>query len=522
MQSLLVRDARVVPLKVPQSATSPLARLEHSIVGIQPVDIRIRLGTIVEVGRDLDRSLGEEELDAAGRWAIPGLWDAHVHLQQWAMTVGRLDVSDANAPEYVTAKVSAYLETLGTADASRPVVGFGYRSANWTRAPTVAELDAVTGRLPVALISGDLHSAWLNTAAQVLCGSEVALGPLVEAEWFRISAHVEAMEPANQSSSMMLKRVSADACARGLVGVSDMEFEAGPTVWADHFSDGIDLLRVRPAVYPEGLDDVIASQLRSGEGIAGTDGLATMGPLKVIFDGSLNTATAHCWDPYHHAGGAPGWRGVLNYSTDELVQLCGLARQHGLNVAVHAIGDAAVSTALDAIEASGARGSIEHAQLVAPRDLKRFADLAVTASVQPAHLLDDRDVTDSLWPDRYERSFALRSLVDAGATLAMGSDAPVSPLDPWLAMAAAVHRSGDSRPAWNPVESLTPVQALAASTDGQRLRVGARGDVVLLDFDPLALSIDSAQTDTAQAGAHLRSMRASATILAGRPTHLTF
>jgi predicted amidohydrolase YtcJ len=135
--------------------------------------------------------------------------------------------------------------------------------------------------------------------------------------------------------------------------------------------------------------------------------------------------------------------------------------------------------------------------------------------VQPAHLLDDRDVTEQCWPDRADRCFPLRSMTAAGVRLVMGSDAPVSPLDPWLAMAAAVHRSGDEREPWHPEQSLTAAEALAASTDGQgTVAPGSRGDVVLLDADPLA-----GVGHSAAVGGHLRSMRA-ATFLAGRVTHL--
>ncbi len=479
------------------------------------LDLRISRGKIVEIGRELPRSPGEEELDADGRWAIPGLWDAHVHMQQWAMTVGRLDVSSARDPEGVTSIVDSYLQRAAAHDSAKPVVGFGYRATSWTRRPTSAELDAVTGRVPVVLISGDLHSAWLNSAAQRLCGVGPVSGLLVETEWFDIVAKVEAMEPVEASGSSKLRRVVASASSRGVVGITDMEFEAGPSYWAEHFTEGIDALRVRTAVYPDSVDAAISAGLRTGRAIAGTSGLATMGPLKVIFDGSLNTATAHCCDPYSEASSPPGWTGVLNYSNEELNELCELANRNGLEVALHAIGDAAVTSALDAIERTGARGSLEHAQLIGYSDLARFAKLGVRASVQPAHLIDDRDATHMMWLDRQERTFVFRSLIEAGAQLAFGSDAPVAPLDPWLAMAAAVHRSGDERAAWNPAQSLDSRQALAASVDGQRLRVGGRGDIVLLDDDPLA-----SQSDTSGAGKALSSMRVSATIVAGRGTHM--
>jgi predicted amidohydrolase YtcJ len=209
-----------------------------------------------------------------------------------------------------------------------------------------------------------------------------------------------------------------------------------------------------------------------------------MGPLKIISDGSLNTRTAYCNEPYACRESLEFPRGKLNYSPEELTELVARAREGGLRAAVHAIGDAAVSIALDAFGASGAVGSIEHAQLVVPADVRRMGRLGIPASVQPAHLLDDRDLTHRCWPDRADRCFPFRAMAEAAVRLLMGSDAPVARLDPWLAMAAAVHRSGDEREPWNPAQSLTAQEALAASTDGQgTVGVGSRGDLVLLDDD---------------------------------------
>jgi hypothetical protein len=159
----------------------------------------------------------------------------------------------------------------------------------------------------------------------------------------------------------------------------------------------------------------------------------------------------------------------------------------GLEVATHAIGDAALTAALEAYDATGATGSIEHAQLVQRTDVATLARLGLRASVQPAHLIDDRDLTDLIWADRTGACFALRWMLEAGVPVALGSDAPVAPLDPWLAIDAAVRRTGDDRPPWHPEQALTRREALAASTDGQPMvRPGSRGDLVLLDSDPLA------------------------------------
>ena len=125
-------------------------------------------------------------------------------------------------------------------------------------------------------------------------------------------------------------------------------------------------------------------------------------------------------------------------------------------------------------------------------------------------------MTERCWPERAHRCFVYRSMLDAGVDLVFGSDAPVASLDPWLAMSAAVHRTADARAPWHPEQALTAAEALAASTDGQpTLRAGSRGDVVLLDHDPLAPYDDSAEV-----GAHLQEVVVAATFVAGRPTHL--
>ncbi|NHB85403.1 amidohydrolase family protein [Tessaracoccus sp. HDW20] len=212
-------------------------------------------------------------------------------------------------------------------------------------------------------------------------------------------------------------------------------------------------------------------------------------------------------------GTVRGLRRAPNLPAERLHALLRRAASAGLDAAVHAIGDRAATLALDAFEATGAHGSVEHAQLLSHADVPRFAALRVTASMQPAHLPDDRDLTDLVWGDRAERAFMARSLLDAGATLALGSDAPVARPDPWLAMAAAVWRSSDDRPGWHQEQAITAREALSASTDGQRLRVGARGDVVVVESDPL----QPGPAD--EVAGRLRTMRVRSTICGGRLTH---
>lgn len=448
-----------------------------------------------------------EVIDADGRWLLPGLWDQHVHLAQWTLSSGRLDLADVTGPEQAVRRVADRLAV----EPGVPVVGWGHRSAGWSREPTVAELDAVSGDTPVVLISGDAHHAWLNTPALLHLALPVRDTVVREAEWFAAYGRLSTLVGDDGTSPAAYRRTLEAAAARGVVGLVDFEFSGGAEEWCERWAAGADLLRLRMAVYADGLDAVIAAGRRTGDPLDG-DPRLTMGPLKIISDGSLNTRTAWCCAPYADAPTAPP--GMPNLDAAELQRLLATAHGHGLEVAAHAIGDAAAAAALDAYAVTGARGSIEHAQLIRHEDVVRMAALGLRASVQPAHLLDDRDLAERVWPDRTERCFAFRSMLEAGVELVLGSDAPVAVLDPWVAIAAAVHRSADDRPAWHPEQAITPREALLASLDGRReVAVGGPGDVVLLDADPLPAG------DPRDQAAALRVMPVALTTVAGRVVH---
>ena len=187
----------------------------------------------------------------------------------------------------------------------------------------------------------------------------------------------------------------------------------------------------------------------------------------------------------------------------------------GFPVAVHAIGDRANREALDAFAATradwrGLRPRIEHAQCVHPVDVPRFAALGVAASVQYAHATSDRDVADRLWGERAAHAYPYRALLDAGALLAGGSDAPVEELDPLAGLRAAVRRTDGERPPWRPEQAIGPTAALASFTTAPawlageeelrgRLAPGLLADLVVLDRDPLA-DLDARVLGTMLAG----------------------
>ena len=494
MTSIVLRNARLVELG---------AGPGHD----RPVDVRVHEGRVAEIAAGLERPRGVREFDAEGRWLIPGLWDQHVHLGQWTVSSQRLDLAPTRAPEEATAMVAERLAEFP----GHPVIGWGHRLSRWDRDPTVTELDAVAPEDPVILISGDGHHAWLNTVALIALALPVRDKVVFEGEWFRAYGRLGTVVGNDGTSPEAYQRALEAAAALGVTGIVDFEFSGGMEDWAERAAAGADLVRVRMSTYADGLDAVIDAGLRTGDILPGCDERITMGPLKVISDGSLNTRTAWCCEPYADGSGS----GASNQTVEELRELLSRAYAHDLEVATHAIGDAAVREALDVYADTRVRGSIEHAQLVRREDVRRMAELGVRASVQPAHLLDDRDATEKVWPDRADRAFAMRWMLDEGVTLALGSDAPVSPLDPWLAMAAAVHRSADDREPWHPQQAITPREALAASVDDQgTVAPGSRGDLVLLDHDPLG-----GGEDTASQGARLRDMTVHATFVAGREVH---
>ncbi|GAA1863098.1 amidohydrolase [Myceligenerans crystallogenes] len=503
---------------------------------------------------------GPEVVDLDGRWVVPGLWDAHTHLEQWALVRRRLDVSSATSAahavrlvrEALDARASGGPGSSGDDDgAGEPLVGFGLHWATWPEAPAADLLDGA-GDVPVVLISFDLHSAWVNTAGLRHLGIDHPTGLLLEDEMLPAE---QIDHPAGPDLDRLVRSAARAAAERGVVGVVDFGSDDNVTAWRRRAA-GWDGLRVRAGVWHRDLEAALADGLRTGDRLGGSP-LVELGSLKVISDGSLNSRTACCFDPYgvpaaaagSGAGQAPGVvvhgpddaaRGVLNLPAGELRRLMARATDAGLTCAIHAIGDRANALALDAFERTGARGSIEHAQLVRWDDVARFAALGVTASVQPEHAMDDRDVAEVLWPARTDRAFPLARLAAAGVTLTLGSDAPVAPLDPWHAIASAVTRTRGGRDPWHAEQALSFGQALAASSGGHGItpRTGGRADLAILDADlPQVAPADPAvpgaartrgaagpghpgdTADPAALSERLRGMPVAGTLLAGEWTH---
>lgn len=361
-------------------------------------------------------------------------------------------------------------------------------------------------------------------------------GLVGELEWFDAYCKLDNAPGAAEETLELIRKAEADAARKGVVGIRDYEMAENVDTWTRRFSaasprprdandsawtgidwdgsftHGIRGLRVEAGVYPERLEDAIEAGWKTGVELPGSDGLGHVGAMKMISDGSLNTRSAYCSMPY--SGIRPETYGTLSYAPEQIESYMRLAVEHGFDIACHAIGDEANTIVLDCAERTHAHGSIEHAQMLKERDIPRLAQLGLAASIQPQHAMDDRDVIARFWGTPAGIPYAFNSLHKAGTKLLMGSDAPVAPLDPWMAISAAVFgtESSDREP-FQPEQCLDFETALASSTAVGRvaLRDADAADLVLLDCDPSI--IDSPEA--------MRAMpeHVLGTMLAGRWTY---
>ena len=458
------------------------------------------IGGGVDVREGDHSRVSNERIDLDGRCVVPGFTDAHVHFLEWSLSLARLDLSGTRSHSEVLAAAAGAPSGEGGW-----LVGAGWRSSHWPAGdpePHRHALDAACGDRPVVLWAHDHHTAWLSSAALARLPIGTArvverdqtgapTGVLRETAAWRATAALPT--PSEHVLDEALARGLQAAHARGVTGIHDFQREHGLAAWQRLHADRRLSLRVWASLPAERLDEIIALGLRSGLG----DEWLRIGPVKAFADGTLGSRTASLLEPFADAG-----RGEALLSAEELADLARRSSDAGLELAVHAIGDAANRAVLDALEATRdhwasrrLRPRIEHAQLLDPADIARFAGLGVTASLQPSHAPSDRAVAEAAWGDRCSGAYALGSLAASGAVLCFGSDAPIEPLDPLAGVQAAVTRD------WPAAEALAVEAALDGYWGGAaharqaerrlgRLLPGYAADLVVLERDPVACPPD--------------------------------
>jgi len=449
-------------------------------------------GRILAVGKGAREAAGPAArvVELRGR-VLPGLHDAHLHLEWLAMRTLTVDLQDVNTRRRTLDRVRRWAERL---PAGAWVVGRGWYNDAWRDDPSwprPEELDAVVGGRPAMLTRKDGHSAWLSTAAiraAGLAGGEMdPHGTVKEGAVGRVRAAVP--EPSDDEFDRGLAGALRALAAKGITSVHTMDTPRAFRAFQRLHAAGRLPVRVTW--------NFTASELAAAERIGirsgwGDDRLRVWG-VKAFLDGSLGSRTAEMLDG----------SGVTVLPQDELRDLVARCAAAELNVCLHAIGDRAVRRALDALELhTGAwrywRPRIEHAQCVDPADQPRFRRAGVIASMQPIHAVSDRELADREWQGRTAHAYAWKPLLAAGAVLAFGSDAPVEDASPLLGIDAAT--GWRKRAGWHPELALSGPEAVRAYTVGAayaagterslgRLAPGYLCDLTVVDGDRVTATV---------------------------------
>ncbi len=467
------------------------------------------------------------EVDLGGGALLPAFGDGHVHPLWGGVELGQAPIRDCTSVEEIVEAVRRYahanpaLEWVTGGSYDPALAPDGLFDARW--------LDEAVRDRPVYLESSDHHCAWVNSVALRLAGVDATtpdppaasvprrddgepLGTLVE--WTAMELVQRLVPPAGAEQKLAgLDAATAMLAAAGVTWVQEaaLEHEEVHTYLeaarAGLLSVRVNIaLRADPGTWPDQLPDFVHA--RDAAAADGGD-VVSARTVKFFADGIIEAGTAALLAPYDdapHSCGLPVW------SPAELAEAVTAFDAAGFQVHIHAIGDAGVRAALDAVERAAAvngprdrRAVVAHAHLVDPADVPRFAALGVVANFEPLWACLEPGMVRLAIPrigaDRARLQYPMRSVADRGARLSMGSDWPVSSMVPLEGLAVAVTRqTPDGRPAggWTPHERLGPVEALAAYSAGVAYQAfeedrwgviapGRRADLVALEHDPLAV-----------------------------------
>ncbi|TAN21852.1 MAG: amidohydrolase [Acidobacteria bacterium] len=485
---------------------------------------------------------GCPRLDLAGRRVLPGFNDAHVHFYMGGAGLAGVQLRTARSAEEFRDRLAAFAKSVPEGEW---ILGGFWDEANWEQPelPTRDLVDDVTPRHPVFVRGMAGHMSFANSLALRLARAEStpdvpggvivrdaqgrATGVLMEAAQTLVERAIPV--PSVKQVRGALLAAQRHALTHGVTSIQDMGVVGSQRlaltgrilqVYQDLLHSGELQMRVSFHLplpeFREHLDAALSTA--AGQKLR-------VDAIKSFSDGGLGSSTAWFLDDYSHR---PGWRGLPSEEmSDPKTMLRNLfdADRAGLRLAVHAIGDRANRTVLDMYAALATsegyrdrRWRIEHAQHLHPDDIGRFAELGVIASVQPYHCMDDARWAEAhIGPERAKGTYAFRSLLDAGARLACGSDWFVAPLDPLAGLYAAVTRrvTGASQETWHPEQAITLTEALHGYTSGSAFASGEESVKGTLSPGKLAdLVVLSSDIFVLDAG-HIRDVQVELTICNG-------
>ena len=497
--------------------------------------IAIDHGEIVAVGGDellseFDRA---DIQDMRGHVILPGLTDAHLHLQHYALSLEKIDCETDTFEECL----QRVAERVQKAKPGEWILGHGWNQNVWGAWPSAADLDDIAPNHPVYLTAKSLHVAWSNSTAMKLANITSSTPDPKDGQIQRDSKgeptgilFENAMQligdivptPSIEELAHAIQKAQSILWRMGLTGVHDFDRRNCFMALQKLHADGKLKLRVTKNIPVELLDQAFELGLRTGFG----DDWIRIGSVKVFMDGALGPRTAAMFQPYLNELEN---RGILNLDGEQLFELGRRAADVGLGMTVHAIGDRANHEVLNAYEQLRAyekkkglpalRHRIEHVQVLHPDDAARLGKLNVVASMQPIHATSDMLIADKYWGERSALAYAWRTQLDAGAHLAFGSDAPVESPNPFLGIHAAVtRRRADGSPnpdGWHPEQRLTVQEAIEGYTTGAayaayaenragKLAEGYLADLIVLEKDPFTCDPEE-----------IKDLKLSATIIDG-------
>lgn len=498
----------------------------------RPGALAVRAGRIELVGDEVPRELvgpGTQVVDLEGGLLLPGFQDAHVHPVLAGLDMLRCDLHEAESAQQCFDLVAAYAQAHPEREW---ITGGGWSMESFPGGtPTRQMLDALVGDRPVVLTNRDGHGVWVNTAALQRAGLDARTADPADGRIEREPDGTPSGTLHEGAANLVLDRageITFEEQYAGLLAAQQHLFGHGVTAWQDaavgsmHGANDIfdvyvraagngDLVaRVVGALWWErdrGLDQVDELLTRRRDG---TVGRFRPRSVKIMQDGVAENFTAAMGDSYLDGCGCPtGNTGLSFIDPVKLREYVTRLDAEGFQVHFHALGDRAVREALDAVEAarlangpSDNRHHLAHLQVVHPDDLARFAALDATANIQSLWARHEPQMDELTIPflgeERAAWQYPFGALVAAGASLASGSDWPVSTPDPLAAIHTAVTRcpgENPSAPAFYPANGISLGRALASYTAGSarvnhhddvtgHLRPGSHADLAVLDRDP--------------------------------------
>lgn len=486
--------------------------------------VAVRGDRIVAVGDDEQalawRGEATRVIDLGGATVVPGLVDAHAHVESLGRAMERLDLRGAGSADEVAARVAK-----AAAGSAGWILGRGWDQNDWpdARFPARDSLDRAAPGRAVWLVRIDGHAGWASSEALRVAGvgrdtpdppggrilrdsAGDPSGVLVDEAMDLVARRVP---PPDRATRERWIRAALERIAEvGLTGVHDMGVDEGGYAILRRLADR-GLLKVR--VYAVGAPEEAERLVETQPDDAGP--FLARRAVKLYADGALGSRGAALVEEY---ADDPGNRGLLVTTRERIAAIARRALTNGWQVCVHAIGDRGNRVVLDAFdEAVGARRDhrfrVEHAQVVDPDDFPRFGALGVIASMQPVHWTSDSPWAGArLGPARMRGAYAWRSLRHAGATLAFGSDFPVEEPDPRLGLLAAVTRAGEGLDRTEALRAFTAGAAYAGFSEDRlgAVRAGMLADLTVLGDDLMVAPPDE-----------IRSMRVLYTIVGGRVVH---